>query len=88
MNPWGDITVMGRAWCLLKPGGRALVGVPVGKETICFNAHKFYGPAMFNHVFANWKLIHWDIPDDVFAKEPDCSKYHYQPVFVLEKPLI
>ena len=86
LNPWGDIIVMGRAWCVLKPGARALVGVPVGNDTIYFNSHKLYGKTMFKHVFANWKLIHWDIPEDVFTKEPDCAKHQYQPLIVLERP--
>ena len=28
LNPWGDLIAMAQAWCLLKPGARALVGVP------------------------------------------------------------
>jgi hypothetical protein len=30
LNPWGDLIAMARAWCLVKPGGKALVGVPSG----------------------------------------------------------
>ena len=28
LNPWGDLITMAQAWCLLKPGARALVGIP------------------------------------------------------------
>ena len=28
LNPWGDLITMSQAWCLLKPGARALVGIP------------------------------------------------------------
>ena len=28
LNPFGDLITMAQAWCLLKPGARALVGVP------------------------------------------------------------
>ena len=28
LNPWGDLISMAQAWCLLKPGARALVGLP------------------------------------------------------------
>ena len=28
LNPWGDLITMAQAWCLLKPGARALVGLP------------------------------------------------------------
>ena len=87
LNPWGDLITMARAWCLLKPGARAVVGVPAGKDTICFNAHKFYGPVMFKHLFANWDQISTDIQDfGVFDDDPDCSDYDFQPLHVLEKP--
>ena len=26
LNPWGDLIAMARAWCVLKPGGKALIG--------------------------------------------------------------
>ena len=40
VNPWGDLIVMARSWCLVKPGGYALVGVPFGPDVIGFNSHK------------------------------------------------
>ena len=30
LNPWGDLIAMARSWCLVKPGGYGLVGVPTG----------------------------------------------------------
>ena len=26
LNPWGDLIAMARAWCVLKPGTKALIG--------------------------------------------------------------
>jgi len=70
LNPWGDLITMARAWCVLKPGSRAIVGVPAGDDTICFNAHRFYGPLMFSHLFSNWNLIYTQITDpDIFKFE-------------------
>jgi hypothetical protein len=34
LNPWGDLIAMARAWCVLKPNARALVGVPSGPDVI------------------------------------------------------
>jgi hypothetical protein len=34
LNPWGDLITMAKVWCALKPGGRALVGVPAGSDQI------------------------------------------------------
>jgi len=30
LNPWGDLIAMARSWCLVKPGGYGIVGVPTG----------------------------------------------------------
>ena len=41
LNPWGDLITMARAWCLVKPGGYALVGVPSDKvDNIKYNANR------------------------------------------------
>ena len=60
---------MARAWCVLKPGGKALIGFPIGpeKDQILFNGNKNYGPVMLPHIFANWKQIH---------SELDYKKFH------------
>ncbi len=34
LNPWADLITMARAWCVLKPKARALVGVPTGPDRI------------------------------------------------------
>jgi hypothetical protein len=57
LNPWGDLIGMARAWCLVKPGGRALVGVPSGPDIVVFNSHRIYGPVAYSHLFANWKQV-------------------------------
>ena len=28
LNPWGDLIVMAKSWCILKPKALALIGVP------------------------------------------------------------
>ena len=40
LNPWGDLITMAKAWCALKPGGLALVGVPTGQDTLLVNKRK------------------------------------------------
>jgi hypothetical protein len=55
LNPWGDLIAMARAWCFVKPGGQALVGLPSGPDTIGFNSHKIYGPVSYAQMFANWE---------------------------------
>jgi Caenorhabditis protein of unknown function, DUF268 len=54
LNPWGDLQTIARAWCITKAGGGLLLGVPVGPDSIAFNAHREYGPIMLSHLTSNW----------------------------------
>ena len=84
LNPWGDLVAMARAWCVLAPGARALVGVPgSGKDLICMNAHRMYGPVMYSHLFANWDQV-WSDVKDLSQLQTDCYSWA-QPIHVLEK---
>ena len=83
---------MGRAWCQVKNGGLALIAVPTAKDTICFNGHRLYGPFLYQHLFANWKLVYSEIDEtfrrtyaeqDVKCRSP--RTYSYQPVHILRK---
>ena len=81
-----------KAWCLTKPGGRMLLGVPVAFDHLLFNANRLYGPLQLSHVFANWNQIYTEAK--FFSKGADTPKsewpsrtiYGYQPPFILEKP--
>lgn len=56
LNPWGDLQAIARAWCVTKPRGELLIGVPTDNvDRIEFNAHRVYGPLMYSHLVANWK---------------------------------
>jgi hypothetical protein len=59
MNPWGDLQAIARAWCLTKPGGYLVLGVPdsPSPDSIQFNAHRVYGPVMYMHLTANWEQV-------------------------------
>ena len=89
LNPWGDLIAMARAWCVLKPGKRALIGIPISpKDTINFNSHKTYGPVMLPHFFSNWKQIYSEMNYDkfhyYFKKYKSCM-WCYQELFIVEK---
>ena len=74
INPWGDIIALARAWCQMKVGSKALIGVPAGKDKICFNAHRFYGSYMYPHLFANWKIIHTEGNLESLNQNADCRE--------------
>ena len=100
LNPWGDLIAMARAWCVLKPGKKALIGIPIGphEDFIYFNSHKLYGPVMLSHFFANWKQIYSELDYEKFQyindKYSNIDQYRnmavpcvwkYQELFVIEK---
>ena len=99
LNPWGDLITMAKAWCLMKPGGRALIGVPSGMDAILFNGNRLYGPIMYSHLFANWNQIYSEYRDfdNGFDTDPrkfcECGRtcenimWCYQPMSVIEKPM-
>ena len=79
---------MARAYCLLKPGAKALVGVPTGADTICHNGYKIYGPKLYKHLFANWVQVFSEVDTSVFEKKVNCrTDYKYQPMHIIEKPV-
>ena len=85
LNPWGDLIAMAKAWCLSKPTGKAVIGIPVApKDKIVFNSHKIYGPIMQSHLFANWKL---EYTNSNLSLYNDNCDYCYQPIFVLSKSI-
>ena len=95
LNPWGDLITMAKAWCVMKPKGRALIGVPSGLDEVFFNVGRNYGRIMSSHLFANWNIVHTefnelkiDMPDfdiNMFC-EGDAIIWCYQPITILEKP--
>ena len=92
LNPWGDLITMSKAWCLTKPGGKLLIGVPTGYDSIYFNAHRLYGPIQYSHLFANWNVVYTEtkmFKDGIRTKEEDlpCTPMQmcYQPVHILQK---
>jgi hypothetical protein len=57
LNPWGDLLNVARGYCVTKPGGFLVLGVPTGKDGIEFNAHRIYGYARWPLISANWVQI-------------------------------
>jgi hypothetical protein len=83
LNPWGDLITMARAWCLVKPGGLALVGAPTGLDQIKFNSHKLYGPGAYAQIFANWQQI--DTNFDFAKFNATGCEFCYQPLYVIKR---
>ncbi|CAI5531777.1 unnamed protein product, partial [Closterium sp. Naga37s-1] len=84
LNPDGDRLRMMKIKGLLKPGGLFFLGLPVGNDTLVFNAHRVYGPIRMPLLLESWELL------DVFGVSSLEAAYRenlnasiIQPVMVL-----
>jgi len=53
LDPFGDIRTMAQLQCVSKPNAAFFIGMPYGKEELCWNAHRVYGPKRSAQLFAN-----------------------------------
>jgi hypothetical protein len=49
---------------VLKPGGKLYLGTPIGKETVCFDAHRIFFVETIVHMFSALTLESFDFIDD------------------------
>ncbi|CAG2256969.1 unnamed protein product [Mytilus edulis] len=56
LNPWGDLIVVARAWCVTKTNGSLVLGVlyDINNDYITFNAHRCYGRKRYPYLTTNW----------------------------------
>jgi SAM-dependent methyltransferase len=58
---------------VLRPGGRMYLSVPVGRERICFNAHRVFDPATIVAQLPELKLLQFSLVDDAHTFHPDVA---------------
>jgi hypothetical protein len=83
LDPDGDLKAMARAATLLAPGGLLYLSVPVGRDTVVWNAHRIYGRARLPRLLAPLSLVAAFGFDAALQDVTHPSVY--QPVFVLRK---
>lgn len=59
INPNGDIKAMSDIHQSLKQGGLFLLGIPVGKDTLVWNAHRIYGALRLPKLLYGFTEIEW-----------------------------
>ena len=74
LNPWGDILAIARAWCLTTDDAVMYLGVPLGKDSVQFNAHRVYGKMRWSLLATNWEQIDGAThPDQKFLQSHEKS---------------
>ena len=73
LDPDGDVRTMTKMKSIVKPGGLLFLALPIGHDTVVWNAHRVYGRYRIPRLLQQWKII------DFFGVRPG----YFQPVIVL-----
>ncbi len=64
INPTGSLLAAAELQRVLKPGGRLFLSVPVGRERVCFNAHRVFSSSTVRDFFQDLRLKTFSLVDD------------------------
>jgi Caenorhabditis protein of unknown function, DUF268 len=65
LNPGGTYQACAELKRVLRPGGNLYFAVPVGRPTVCFNAHRIHAPETIVEYFAGLELVEFSgVHDD------------------------
>jgi len=64
IDPDGSIRAALELQRILRPGGKLLLSLPVGRERVCFNAHRVYQPGSVLKMFERLELVEFSFVDD------------------------
>lgn len=64
IDPRGSIKAALELQRIVIPGGKLYLSLPVGRERICFNAHRVHAPASVQKMFPQLRLVEFSYVDD------------------------
>lgn len=64
LNPKGTAEAALELQRVLATGGSLFIALPIGRERICFNAHRVHSPETVLHLFPDLKLVDFSYVDD------------------------
>ena len=64
VNPDGHLQAAAELKRVLAPGGILLVGLPIGRERLCFDGHRIFDPSTVLEMFSPLKLSEFSYIDD------------------------
>lgn len=94
IDPEGSRKAMAELERVVAQEGRLFLSVPVGRERVCFNAHRVFAVKTIVALFGKLNLISFSLVDDAGRFWPDCSPDRANGLeygcgmFVLEKPRV
>jgi SAM-dependent methyltransferase len=64
LNPQGSKQAAAELQRVLQPGGRLFLSVPIGRERVCFNAHRVFAPGTTQSFLPDLRLDSFSLVDD------------------------
>jgi hypothetical protein len=86
LNPNGDIETMLHIHKHLSDDGLAFIGIPIGKDLLCWNAHRIYGNIRLPLLLNNFIELEWvGAPKSYLDFDYNNIHANNQPVIILKK---
>ena len=64
IDPQGSVKAALELQRIVRPGGKLFLSLPIGRERICFNAHRVHAPSSVADMFSQMKLLEFSYVDD------------------------
>jgi SAM-dependent methyltransferase len=64
IDPHGSIKAAQELQRIVRPGGKLLLSLPIGRERVCFNAHRVHAPDSVIRMFGQLRLVEFSYVDD------------------------
>lgn len=90
IDPQGSVKAARELQRIVSSGGRLFLSLPIGRERICFNAHRVHDPDTVLEMFPQMKLIQFSYVDDAGNYHEDkpielascleygCGMFHFE----------
>jgi hypothetical protein len=87
LDPNGDLTTMQVVHNILKKDGQLFLGVPVGLDTLVWNAHRIYGEKRLPMLLNGFEILEWfgGNPLNIYNIPQFGGKFSPQPIMVCNK---
>jgi SAM-dependent methyltransferase len=64
IDPQGSIKAALELQRIVRPGGKLFLSLPIGRERVCFNAHRVHAPDSVIRMFGQLRLVEFSYVDD------------------------
>jgi SAM-dependent methyltransferase len=64
VDPYGYMKAANEIVRVMAPGGKLILGVPVGVERLCFDAHRVFDPQTVVNIFTGLELVNFSLISD------------------------